>query len=262
MGTAVAGSEAGRSALGGRAPGSLTGVMDACPLPVTVRDRTGHPEVLGDLPPGTVRRVGRLPKLADIDTGVVVLTSPAGYGKTTLLAEWAELDERALVRVPMGEQENAAQLLVASVVRALAMVQSIGHRPFALARDDSVGASLEILASVLGQRRDPFILALDDVHHLKSEASNTVLHAVVEQLPRGSQLVLAGRRSSQFRRARLRAGHGLFELDATDLAFCDEESEALLTWSGLDLGGDAITALTEQTEGWPAALFLATLSLR
>jgi LuxR family transcriptional regulator, maltose regulon positive regulatory protein len=236
--------------------------MDACPVPVTVRDCTGHPEMLGDLPPGTVRRVGRLPKLADTNAGVVVLTSPAGYGKTTLLAEWAELDERPFVRVPMGEQENGAQLLVASVVRALATVQSIGHRPFAVARDDSAGASLEILASLLGQRWEPFVLALDDVHYLWSEASNTVLHALVEHLPRGAQLVLAGRRSSQFRLARLRAGHGLFELDATDLAFCYEESETLLTRSGIDLGPDAITALTEQTEGWPAALYLATLALR
>ena len=205
--------------------------------------------------------MGRLPRLAEIDAGVVVLTAPAGYGKTTLIAEWAQLDERPFVRVTMSERENEACTFADSVIRALGSMRPRDHAYRALARDQDVGASLELLGSVLGQPRNPFVLVLDDVHVLSSPGSDAVVHVLVDHLPRGSQLVLVGRRRSQFHLARLRAQHELFELDAADLAFRDDEAEAMLSDCGVHLSREAITALTERAEGWPAGLYLATLSL-
>jgi LuxR family maltose regulon positive regulatory protein len=232
-------------------------------LPADVAVSADHADTrfrLSAARPEIVARTGRLPKLAAIDADIVLLTAPAGYGKTALVAEWAQADERPVVGISVAEPDAGADVLAAALVRALVSLRP-RRREFRLARELGVGAS-SVLLSLLEQAWDPFVLVIDDVHQLRSAESSTVIHAVAEHLPTGSQLVLAGRQTSQLQLARLRATHALCELDSSVLALTPDESRALLERCDLELASDAIELLTAQAEGWPAALFLATLSLR
>jgi LuxR family maltose regulon positive regulatory protein len=215
---------------------------------------------VGAVRAGTVRRVGRLPKLSEIDSTVVVLSAPAGYGKTTLIAEWEEIDERPFVCVTASEPDTTGPRLLDSVVQALTTIGAIDPLPFAAAREGNIDALLALLAVSEPSSRS-FVLVLDDVHHLSGRDSDTAVHALIDHLPPGSQLVIAGRRCSQFHLGRLRAARELVELGAAALALRDDESAALLHACGVDLSEEAVTTLVEHTEGWPAGLYLASISL-
>ncbi len=168
---------------------------------------------------------------------VIVVSAPPGYGKTTLVAEWEEIDERQFAWVTVTERENAAPVLAAYVIRALHAIEPLEETDLALlARIDTdvTTSLLPHLGSVLERRSRPFVLVLDDVHVLSSPDSDAVVSTLVEHLPPDSQVVLAGRRRPRLRLARLRASDELFELDAAALALRDDESEMLLCACGLE----------------------------
>jgi LuxR family maltose regulon positive regulatory protein len=118
------------------------------------------------------------------------------------------------------------------------------------------------LVESLQRATEPLVLALDDVHALNDQESLDVVAAIAGGLPQGSQLALAARREPSIRLGRLRANRELMELRATDLAFTDPEAAELLAACGLTLHPDSVKVLVERTEGWPAALYLAALSLQ
>jgi LuxR family maltose regulon positive regulatory protein len=214
---------------------------------------------------GMVRRVGRLGMLADRDARVVVVSAPAGYGKTTLLAEWAEVDDRPYAWVSVTERENAVLSLVGYIVRALEAIEPINaHDMSALARIDAdINTTLlPSLGVVLERRAQPFVLALDDVHLLKSDDTKRALSALVAHMPVASQLVLSGRDRSPIGLGRLRAASRVSELGAEALALQDDEARTLLSATELDIGDKDIDTIIQRAEGWPAGLYLATLSLQ
>ena len=224
-----------------------------------VQEQRETPFRLRGLPSGAVHRTERLPKLAEIDAAVVLLNAPAGYGKTTLIEEWAELDRRPFVYVALTEGEYRSHTLAATVAGALATLKPTDHRQLRLARDHDISA---LLVSALERPRAAFVLVLDDAHQLSSADSDVVAHTLAEHMPRGSQLV--------FGRAA--------EISVTPRAAASE-SQAFRTRRGSPRAArqrerhtapklrsrvlrEEITALTERTEGWPVGLYLATLSLR
>jgi len=108
----------------------------------------------------------------------------------------------------------------------------------------------------------PVVLVLDDVHLLHDSECRAALSVLAEHVPAGSRLVLAGRSAPPVRIARLRAEGRITEVGPADLALTREEAAALLEAAGVSLGADDVTVLHERTEGWPAGLYLAALSLR
>ena len=102
---------------------------------------------------------------------------------------------------------------------------------------------------------------LDDLHALHEPESLEPLLTIAEHLPPGSHLALAARSEPPIRLGRLRANRRLFELYAHDLVMTRSEAAQLLRAAGLELGPGAVKRLIERTEGWPAALYLAALSL-
>jgi LuxR family transcriptional regulator, maltose regulon positive regulatory protein len=190
--------------------------------------------------------------------------APVGYGKTTLLAQWAERDPRPFVWVSLDEHDDDPIVLLRHLAAALDTVAPLGPEVLdALARPlESVWTSvLPRLAALIGAAH-PIVIVLDDVHLLRSVAAIEVLSAVADQVGFGSALVVAGRASPRLPIAALRATGRLLEIDLGDLALTPREGQRLLRAAGVHLAFDDVTKLVRECEGWPAAIYLAGLALR
>jgi LuxR family transcriptional regulator, maltose regulon positive regulatory protein len=212
---------------------------------------------LPDLRAGTLRRDRLLQRLAQTaDVPITVLVAPAGYGKTTLLVHWLGHDPRRVAWVSIDESDNDADRLGASI--ALAIEGTVAP---CLAPAHGAGAIADELTSALSGAEHPFVLVLDDVHRLHSRRAVTMLRAVADAVPRGSQLVLASRREPPLPIGGLRAAGRLVDLRQSDLAMTRREAAAVLSLTGLDLQPQDVLVLLRRTEGWPAGIYLAALSL-
>src|SRR5215467_2274437 len=176
--------------------------------------------------PGAVLRSSLIDRLARDDLRPVVsVVAPAGYGKTTLLSQWAERTGQTFAWVSVDERDNDPKVLLTYVAQALDRVQPVGQRVF---------------------------------DALASPASSVL----ADHVPPGSRLALAGRGEPPLPVARLRAGGKLTEIGVGDLALTHAEAASLLRTAGVMLGEAELAELHQRTEGWPAGLYLAALYLR
>ena len=213
-----------------------------------------------------VRRPSLIDRLARDDCGPVVsVVAPAGYGKTTLLSQWAERDGQAFAWVSVDEADNDPKVLLTYVAEALDAVQPVGGRVFdALASPASSvpGMVVPRLGAALAAMTTPVVLVLDDVHALHNAECRAALSVLAEHVPPGSRLALAGRDEPPVRVARLRAEGRVTEIGPADLALDCGEASVLLRAAQVALGADEVAELHRRTEGWPAGLYLAALCLR
>jgi LuxR family maltose regulon positive regulatory protein len=203
--------------------------------------------------------------LASAGTPAVTVTAPAGYGKTTLLAQWSCADPRPFGWVSLNESDNDPVELLRYVAIALNRLEPLGGPVFAALAARQPAVEREVvprLCNAVARFVSPFVLVLDDAHVLASEGSIDVVLALLRHVPAGSQLVLAARSELELPLGRMRAQRALFELGPADLAFDEEAAGALLRSAGIRLSRESVRRLTHRTEGWPAGLYLATLSLR
>jgi LuxR family maltose regulon positive regulatory protein len=211
-------------------------------LPGTVARRRG-PVALVErrrTRPATPRAIHR-PRLTRllIDTvgrPLVTLVAPAGYGKTTLLCDWADHDERPFAWVTLDHQDNDPGCLEASIGLAVERVEP-------------------------QRRTGRFVLVLDDLHALHNPAAQAVLAGLFTGLPQEVTLALASRRPPALPIARTRAQRGVLELGPRDLAMDTGEGAAMLALAGVQLAHEDVTRLLRCTEGWPAALTLGAIAL-
>jgi LuxR family transcriptional regulator, maltose regulon positive regulatory protein len=195
---------------------------------------------------------------------IVAVVAPAGYGKTTLLSQWAERSGQAFAWVSLDEPDNDPKVLLTYIAEALDEVEPIDGRVFdALVSPASSvpGSILPRLGAAFSSMRAPVVLVLDDVHVLHSLECRTALSMLADHVPAGSQLALAGRADPPLRIARLRAEGRVLEIGSGNLSLTREEASALLRNLGLTLGEDEGEALYQQTEGWATGLYLAALYL-
>ena len=218
------------------------------------------------LRPGTVRRSSLIERLARCARRPIVsVVAPAGYGKTTVLAQWAERNGQAFAWVSVDETDNDPKVLLTYVAKALDAVEPVGERVFdALASPGSSvpGSVIPRLGSAFSSMASPVALVLDDVHVLHNSECRAALSVLADHVPGGSRLVLAGRAEPPLRIARLRAEGKVLEVGPGDLSLTREEAFSLLRNVDLTLGEDDVAELHRRTEGWPAGLYLAALYLK
>jgi LuxR family transcriptional regulator, maltose regulon positive regulatory protein len=216
--------------------------------------------------PGTVPRSPLTERLARGDPRPIVsVVAPAGYGKTTLLSQWAERNGQAFAWVSVDEGDNDPKVLLTYVAEALNAVQPIDRRVFdALASPVSSvpGSVVPRLGAAFWSMTSPVALVLDDVHVLHNSECRAALSVLADHVPPGSRLALAGRAEPPLRIARLRAEGRILEIGPADLSLTREEAASLLRHAELVLGEDEVAGLHRRTEGWPAGLYLAALYLR
>jgi len=216
--------------------------------------------------PGTVRRSSLVERLARRDSGPVVsVVAPAGYGKTTLLSQWAERNGQAFAWVSVDERDNDPKVLLSYVAEALDAVEPIGERVFdALASPGTSvpGSVVPRLGAAFSSMTSPVVLVLDDVHVLGNFECRAALSVLADHVPGGSRLAFAGRAQPPLGIARLRAEGKILEIGPDDLSLTRDEASSLLRNAGLALAEEEMAELNERTEGWPAGLYLAALYLR
>ncbi|MGO8888194.1 MAG: LuxR C-terminal-related transcriptional regulator [Streptosporangiaceae bacterium] len=193
------------------------------------------------------------------------VVAPAGYGKTTVLSQWAERDGRAFAWVSVDEGDNDPKVLLSYVAEALNVVEPVGDWVFdALTSPVSSvpGSVVPRLGRAFSSMSSPVVLVLDDVHLVHNQECRAALSVLADHVPGGSRLVLAGRTQPPVRIARLRAEGRILEIGPTDLSLTPEEAASLLRDAGVALGRDETAELYRRTEGWAAGLYLAALYVR
>jgi LuxR family transcriptional regulator, maltose regulon positive regulatory protein len=216
--------------------------------------------------PGTVRRPALIERLARDDSRAIVsVVAPAGYGKTTLLSQWAERNGHAFAWVSVDDADNDPKVLLTYVASALDGVQPVGRRVFdALASPASsvLGSVVPRLGAAFSSMTTPVVLVLDDVHLLHNSECRAALSMLAQHVPDGSRLAFAGRSEPPLRIARLRAEGRIIEIGPSDLSLSCDEASSLLHAADMALGRDDVVELHRQTEGWPVGLYLAALCIR
>jgi LuxR family maltose regulon positive regulatory protein len=214
---------------------------------------------------GTVSRTALVNRLRAAGAfPLVLVVAPAGYGKTTLLSQWANRDARSFAWLSIDEYDNDPVVLLRHIAAALDRVEPIGSPALeALQAEGKEGWAngLTRLAAAIASRESPFVLVLDDADLLQRDSISAIA-ALIEHVPPGSMIVLSGRMLPKLPVAALRAGGPLLEIGPYELALSRREAEMLLRAARLELGDAEINELLERTEGWAAGLFLAALALR
>src|SRR5262249_47552357 len=204
-----------------------------------------------ELRPGTVRRTALVEQLTHDDRrSVVSVVAPAGYGKTTLLSQWAERNGRAFAWVSVDERDNDPKVLLTYIAQALDRIEPVGERVFdALASPVSSvpGSVVPRLGAAFAAMTSPVVLALDDVHLLHNSECRAALSVLAEDSPAGSRLAMAGRTDPPLRVTRLRAEGRITEIGPADLALTREETAALLRAADVTVGESDVAALHART---------------
>ncbi len=224
-------------------------------------------------PPARARRVARpqlVRRLAEgLTRKLTLISAPAGFGKTTLLAEciaeltgpqlrfaWLSLDEG---------DDDARRFLTYLVAACQSVEREVGQSALTMLRSPQPPPADALLTDLINDlaQAPPFALVLDDYHVIHTPAIHEALTFLLDHLPASLHLVIATRSDPPLPVARLRARGELLELRAGELRFSDGEASAFLNQiMGLTLASDEVAALAARTEGWIAALQLAALSLQ
>ncbi len=195
---------------------------------------------------------------------VVGVTAPAGYGKSTLLAEWAHTEQRPVAWVSLDRFDDDPATLLGLLASAFAGITPgmehlaghvRGHSVSALAR------AAPLLASALRAAPAPFVLIVDDLHELRTPACQDVLSVALDGVPGGSQVVVASR-SEQPHLARLRASGDALEVGVADLALDADAAAKIFARADVLLTPEDAAEVVERTEGWAAGLCLAAAIAR
>ncbi len=218
--------------------------------------------------PNAVLRPHLLKRLNDgLERKLTLISAPAGFGKTTLVSEWAAQCQRPIAWLSLDTEHNDPMRFLAYLVAALQTVTpAAGSRlqnVFQSPQMPSLEAVLTILLNEITTHLGPFVLVLDDYHTIDDQTVDQALIFLVENQPPQMHLVITTRQDPPLPLARLRARYQMTELRAADLRFTPAETaEFLNRVMGLQLPIPDIAALEKRTEGWVAGLQLAALALQ
>jgi LuxR family transcriptional regulator, maltose regulon positive regulatory protein len=217
-----------------------------------------------------IERGGLVDYLAGVPARLLLVKAPAGFGKTTLVSQWdsSTAGKRAFAWISLEPEDNHPARMWWQVTSALhracpafdpeAVLAAFGGQV-----PDLAGTVLPLLLNELGMLPEPVVLVLDDYHVIKDPDCHEQVAFAVQHLPPTVQLVLITRADPALPLARLRATGEMAEIGAQDLRFRPAEmAELVAAVAAVELTPQELADLADRTEGWPAAVYLAALSLR
>ncbi len=212
---------------------------------------------------GLVVRERAVARCRSAEAAIVLVQAPAGFGKTTVLAQWESADPRPFRWISADWRHNDPALLLASIASGLNDVAPLPADVLAPLNAPSPNLNLVTtrLCDALSIPRPPMVIVLDDLHLIDNQKALDSLMAVIEAMPAGTTLAAAAREEPALSLGRLRGRRLLRELHMAELTMSSGEAAELLATAGLTLSRDQVERLVERTEGWAAGLYLAALSL-
>ncbi|QSE81429.1 serine/threonine-protein kinase [Rhodococcus koreensis] len=201
---------------------------------------------------------------------LVLIHAPAGYGKSTLAAQWREVlvsGGTAVAWLSVDNDDNNLVWFLAHLIEAIRRVQpTLGHDLGQVLEDRGADADRYVLTSLVDEVHDrglPVAVMIDDWHRVTDSAALAALGYLLDNGCHHLQLIVTSRTRSGLPLGRMKVRDELVEVAAADLRFdLDESTRFLVDVNGLALADSELAALTTSTDGWVAALQLASLSLR
>ncbi len=198
---------------------------------------------------------------------LTLVSAPAGFGKTTLLAAWAGVAGCPAAWLALDEADNALErflrYLAAALDKAVPGSGAAALALLAVPQPLQPEAFISALINGLADFPNPLILVIDDYHLIETSSIHTSLEFFLDHLPDCLRVVIAGRSDPPLSLARLRARGELVELRGADLRFTSAEAADFLNQvMGLRLTAEEVEAVEARTEGWIAGLQLAAISLQ
>jgi LuxR family maltose regulon positive regulatory protein len=220
--------------------------------------------------PEWVPRERLLTALTASEAKLVLVEAPAGFGKTIMVAQWrsAASAARPFAWVFLDRGDNDPVRLwwhvVAALERACPGLAGANLMQFLAAQDADIGGQLlPRLVNALADLAQPVTLVLDDYHVLTEPRCREQIQFLLLNLAVPAQMIIITRADPPLPLARLRATGDLAEIGASELRFTPGETAALVDRvAGVRLGERDLAGLMSSTEGWPAGVSLAALSLR
>jgi LuxR family maltose regulon positive regulatory protein len=224
------------------------------------------------IPPPLTSLVNRERLLNRLDEGIqqgkrlTLISAPAGYGKTTLLAEWIRQSQFAAVWLSLDEGDNDPVRFLTYLISALRKIKpDIGETTLANLQSSQTQFHSSILSPVVNELVDipeDILIVFDDYHNIHNQAVHDALILLLEHAPPHVHIVIASRADPLLPIARLRGRGQVTELRQNDLRFTQEEAAEFLGKNpSFELSIGDIVALTNRTEGWAAGLQMAAASL-
>ena len=212
---------------------------------------------------GVVTRTALVRRLAAAQVPFITVVAPPGYGKTTLLAQWAERLGPRVAWVSCDDADNDPVVLFSALAVALDRIEPVDPTIFWTLASSGAGiTAAPRLVSAAAAMQLPVTLVID---HAEAVTNKRCLDNITElalRLPLGWQLAVASRSAAPLPTARLRAQGRIVEITAADLAMNPAEASSLLRGAGVEPGAAGIPELLQRTEGWPAGLYLAALAMK
>ncbi len=221
------------------------------------------------IPPARQNRVKR-PRLAErIEEGMkralTLILAPAGFGKTTLIAEWARSASMPVAWLSLERSERTAERFLSYFIHALQQVSpQVGQTAQVMLTSGQAMTEDAVLFSLLNdlsEIKEDFAIVLDDYHVLDGSEVNAILQSLLDYLPVQAHLAIATRTTPELSLARLRARDQMVEINAADLRFNESEVRDFLEQMGAPLPPEQISHLNQSIEGWAVGLQLAGLTL-
>jgi LuxR family maltose regulon positive regulatory protein len=209
-------------------------------------------------------------RLSADDARLAAVHAPAGFGKTITVAQWraAEIPGRAFAWVSLDRGDDDPVRLWWLIVSALQRASPAVRRQDLLALlrvpgPDISGRLVPSLVNALAGADERVVLVLDDFHYVKARTCHEQVEELLARMAPPAKMVIIGRTVPPLAVARLRAAGEMTEIGMRELALTPEEAAGLIgAVAGRPLGHRDLARLVDRTEGWPAALYLAALSLR
>ncbi len=195
---------------------------------------------------------------------MVSISAPAGYGKSTMLAEWAATETRVVAWVSLDRTDDDPASLLSVIAAACASFSPAAEDVIAEMRGigpTSLGRSAPLLAGALAASPKAFVLFIDDLHRARSSACQDAIEVLLSRVPAGSQVVLSSRHEPPVL-ARQRAAGRSWDLSAGDLSLDSRGARAIFDQAEVAIDDDDLRGIVQRCEGWPTGIFLCALVAR
>jgi LuxR family transcriptional regulator, maltose regulon positive regulatory protein len=194
--------------------------------------------------------------------GFVLVSAPAGSGKSTLINGWLDANDRPSGWLQVDEGDDDPIRFWSGVASSLQThVPGIGEA-IGSAIGDGLDAVVAAMVNTLSSVGGEVVLVIDDYHLISNDDVHDSVERLVAQRPANCIVVVSTRLDPPFRLGRLRVRDQITEIRAADLRFNVDEAAWLLDADVAGLGNDDVRRLADRTEGWAAGLVLASLSMR